>query len=82
MSDNPMTAAEFAPLVGLARRTVLDKAKRGEIGCMRDGKTVRFLRRHADEYLSQHLVEAVAPNPVPARNPRYSRRATANQEAK
>lgn len=73
MSEIPMNATEFGPLVGLKPRTVLDKAKRGEIGCVRDGKIVRFLRRHADEYLTQHLVEAAAPAPLPARNPRYTR---------
>ena len=69
----PMGAAEFAPLVGLKPRTVLDKAKRGEIGCIRDGKIVRFLQRHADEYLAAHEIPAQAPTPLPARNPRYTR---------
>jgi hypothetical protein len=68
-----MKAKEFAPLVGLAPRTVLDKAKRGEIGCIRDGKNISFLQRHADEYLAKHEVPAVEPKLLPARNPRYAR---------
>lgn len=74
MNETPMTAKEFAPLVGLKPRTVLDKAKRGEIGCMRDGTIVRFLHRHAEQYLADHLVEAIpAAAPLPPRNPRYTR---------
>ena len=68
-----MKAAEAAPKVGMAPRTLLDKAKRGEIGCIRDGKIVRFLQKHADEYLIGHEVTIRPPKPLPARNPRYTR---------
>ena len=68
-----MKATEAAPLVGMKPRTLLDKAKRGEIDCHRDGRLVTFAEEHLAAYRAKHHVVAQQPEPLPARNPRYAR---------
>lgn len=74
MSD-AMKADIAAPKVGMSARTLLRKAKAGEIGCIRDGRLISFLQEHLDEYLASHTITvAPPPPPLPARNPRYANR--------
>lgn len=72
---NPlMPASVAAPKLGMKPRTLLDKAKRGEIRHVRDGRLVRFADEHLEEYRRTHTVDvAPPPAPLPARNPRYTR---------
>lgn len=71
---NPLKNAEqAAPLLGMKPRTLLDKAKRGEISCIRDGRLVRFADEDLEEYRRMHTVKVAPPTRLPSRNPRYTR---------
>lgn len=67
-----MDADEVAELLGMNRRTVLNKAKRRQLGCVRDGRLVKFKAAHVVEYQAAHEQPAI-PAQVPARDKPWQR---------
>jgi hypothetical protein len=61
-----MGAGEVGKLLDMSPRTVLLKAQRREIGCVRDGRLVKFRAHHVAEYQDAHEQSAI-PAQVPAR---------------
>lgn len=62
-----MTAVEAAPLVHMKPRTLLMKARAGEIGCI-PGRPVQFTEQHIEDYIAAKERPA-----KPLRNPKYTR---------
>jgi hypothetical protein len=62
-----MTAVELAPRLHMRPRTLLMKARNGEIGCI-PGRPVQFTEKHVEDYLAAKERPA-----KPLRNPKYSR---------
>lgn len=61
-----MDADEVAELLSCDRRTVLRKAKNRQLGCIRDGRFVKFKAKHVADYQAAHEQPAI-PAQVPAR---------------
>jgi excisionase family DNA binding protein len=55
-----LDAPRVADLLGVPTARVYELARRGEIGCTRDGKTVRFTRAHVGAFISSRSVAAKA----------------------
>jgi excisionase family DNA binding protein len=55
-----LTANEVAALLGIPKARVYEMQRRGQIGCVRDGRTVRFGRNHVDAFIAARSVAAKA----------------------
>lgn len=53
-AEQLLDADKVGELLGMDRVTVLRKAKRRQIGCVRDGRLVKFRAEHVAEYIAAH----------------------------
>lgn len=66
-----MSAKEVGLIIGRHEKTVLELAKRGDLGCIRQHvRSVQFTEQHVREYLAACETPAVKAAPKPTRNPR------------
>jgi excisionase family DNA binding protein len=61
-----LNVAEAAELLDMSERTVQLKAQLRQIGCIRDGRLIKFRARHIAEYIAAHEQDAI-PAQVPVR---------------
>ncbi|GAB6898551.1 helix-turn-helix domain-containing protein [Kineosporia succinea] len=80
MTNSPiptlLTPQAVADIFGETKKTVIERARHGEIGCYRWGREIRFSPEHVAEYLASHEAKVGRPSEV-GRKPRVSARAEA-----
>lgn len=68
-----LSTKEVAEILGRHEKTVLELARRGDLGCIRQNlRSVQYTEQHVHDYLAKCEVPAAEPAPKPAkpqRNP-------------